>query len=245
MVRLHNFWRAFAASIRDRDLSGLLHEARRRFHSDWLHYGLMRDLGEPFVAPLARVQLTIRPIQESDRPALLAMNADQMSARGPYVRMHRLNFLEAGIGQCYVAATDDDEPCYMQCLMSSSENASIYRYFAGNFQALAPDEALLEYAFTPERYQGKGIMPAAMALIAEKARDFGARRVITFVDHENIPALKGCQRSGFSPYLIRYDHWRLFRRRVSFERLPPGTPYPFETEQPGRAATANQASSTR
>src|SRR5438094_862646 len=43
-----------------------------------------------------------------------------------------------------------------------------------------------------------------------------------------VPALKGCQRSGFSPYLIRVDSWRLLRRRVTFEPLPPGTPYPFE-----------------
>jgi hypothetical protein len=67
-----------------------------------------------------------------------------------------------------------------------------------------------------------------MARIAEKAQNHGARRVITFVDHLNVPALKGCQRSGFSPYLIRVDSWRLFRRRVSFRPLPPGTPYPFE-----------------
>jgi RimJ/RimL family protein N-acetyltransferase len=100
---------------------------------------------------------------------------------------------------------------------------------------------MLEYAFTPEAYQGKGIMPAAMARIAEKAADFGAQRVITFVDRENVPALKGCQRSGFRPYLLRHDRWRLFRRRVSFRPLPAGTRYPFETEAP-RADEANRAS---
>ncbi len=231
-MKLANLARALLVSAKARQLSSLGHEVRRRFYSDWLHYGLRRDLAEPFEAPSAKIPLTIRPLRESDLPILLGMDIEHMSDRGPYVRMHRLNFSHEGIGQCYVAATDDDEPCYMQWLMPGSENPRIERYFHGIFPTLAADEALLEYAFTREGFQGKGIMPAAMARIAEKATELGARRVITFVNHENVPALKGCQRSGFRPYLIRNDRWRLFRRRVSFQPLPAGARYPFESESP-------------
>jgi RimJ/RimL family protein N-acetyltransferase len=235
-VRLATLARAVLASAEARKLGGPMHELRRRLYSDWLHYGLRRDLTEPFEAPSAKIPLTIRPLRESDLPVLLGMDMEHMSERGPYVRMHRLNFSHERIGQCYVAATVDDEPCYMQWLMSGLENQQIERYFHGIFPTLAADEALLEYAFTPERYQGKGIMPAAMARIAEKAADLGARRVITFVDHENVPALKGCQRSGFRPYLLRRDRWRFLRRRVSFQPLPAGARYPFETEASGDEA---------
>jgi RimJ/RimL family protein N-acetyltransferase len=234
--------RALLASAKARNMNGPVHELRRRFHSDRVHYGLRRDLAEPFEAPLAKIPLTIRPLRQSDVPSLLGMDTRHMSERGPYVRMHRLDFSREGIGQCYVAATDGDEPCYMQWLMASRENPQIARYFHSIFPMLAADEALLEYAFTPEAYQGKGIMPAAMARIAEKAADLGARRVITFVDRENVPALKGCQRSGFRPYLLRHDRWRLFRRRVSFEPLPAGTRYPFETEAPPGDQARNVAS---
>lgn len=48
-------------------------------------------------------------------------------------------------------------------------------------------------------------MPHAMAKIAEKGKDLGARRVVTFVAHDNLPALKGCKRAGFSPYLVRRE----------------------------------------
>jgi RimJ/RimL family protein N-acetyltransferase len=157
------------------------------------------------------------------------------------VRLQRLEFFREGIGQCYVATTHEDEPCYMQWLLAATDNSRIQRYFHGGFPTLAADEAMLEYAFTPEAHQGKGIMPAAMARIAEKAGDLGARRVITFVDVENVPALKGCQRSGFRPYLLRRDLWRLFRRRVSFEPLPAGTGYPFETN-PGPSDEAHKQS---
>lgn len=231
-MKLSNLIHVLLASVRTRQVNGLAHEFRRRFYSNWLHYGLRRELATPFEPPAAKIPLTIRPLRESDLPVLLGMEADEMSGRGPYVRMHRLNFSREGIGQCYVAATDDDEPCYMQWLISGSESPQMERYFHGIFPTLARDEALLEYAFTREKYQGKGVMPAAMSRIAEKATDLGARRVITFVDRENVAALKGCQRSGFRPYLIRNDRWRLFRRRVTFRRLPTDATYPFETETP-------------
>ena len=228
MKRLRNLISALAAGIRAGHVRAVGHELRRRLWSDWTHYGLSRNLDVPFPAPDAKIPLEIRRLRESDLAKLLSMNEDYVSDRGPYVRMHRLNFVGERIGTCYVATTDGDEPCYMQWLMSARENEAIRRYFKGIFPLLNPDEALLEYAFTREDYQGKGIMPAAMARIAEKAQDHGARRVITFVDHGNIPALKGCKRSGFEPYLIRVDRWRLFRRQVSFRPLPPGTAYPFE-----------------
>jgi len=120
----------------------------------------------------------------------------------------------------------------MQWLIGPSENDKIQAYFKGIFPLLAPDEALLEYAFTPDAYRGQGIMPCAMAQIAERAKAFAARWVITFVDHQNIPALKGCKKAGFVPYLMRKDTWRLFRRRSTFKQLPPETPYPFDLEQP-------------
>jgi GNAT superfamily N-acetyltransferase len=209
--------RALFAGLRAGELGVLAHEARRRVYSNWRHYGLARNLEESFQAPDARVEIEIRPLRDDDIPKLLGMRDPQMAPRGPYVRMHRLRFLRAGVGTCWVAArVDDDEPCYMQCLIPASQNERIARYFGGIFPRLEPDEALLEYAFTPERFQGKGIMPAAMARIAERAADVGARRVITFVDHENEAALKGCHRSGFQEYVIRTDQWRLFRRSSVF-----------------------------
>jgi GNAT superfamily N-acetyltransferase len=232
MKRLSNLARAVVAGLRSGELRVLADELRRRVWSNWTHYGLSRDLDVPFEAPNAKIPLKIRTLRSDDVPKLLGMDADYVSDRGPYVRMHRLNFVDEGLGTCYVAVTDGDEPCYMQWLMPARQNDRIEGYFRGIFPRLEPDQALLEYAFTREDYQGKGVMPAAMARIAEKARDEGGRSVITFVDHQNIPALKGCQRSGFSPYLLRLDRWRLFRRTVTFTALPPGAPYPYETPKP-------------
>jgi hypothetical protein len=115
--------------------------------------------------------------------------------------------------------------------MSSAENDRIQEYFRGTFPILAPDEALIEGAFTPESHRGLGIMPRAMALIAERATDFGARYVLTFVGEDNIPSLKGCKRAGFAPYMLRKTDWRLLRPRANFLPLPEDKPYPVNQEK--------------
>ena len=71
-------------------------------------------------------------------------------------------------------------------------------------------------------------LPIDQAAFIEKGKDLGARWVVTFVTHDNVPSLKGCQRSGFSPYLSREERWQAFMHSVTFTPLPEGTPYSFE-----------------
>ena len=69
-----------------------------------------------------------------------------------------------------------------------------------------------------------------MALIAERGGDIGAREVITFVNLENIPSLKGCQRAGFHPDLLHHRTRLAFGliTRDHFERLPASDPRRIE-----------------
>ena len=213
-------------------------QVRESTWSDSLAYGLVRDLTVPFEVPAARIPLRVRPLLPADIPLLLDWGRPGTSAEGMREMFNRKLLIDAGIPTCYVAVTEDGVPCYMQWLFAPSENARIVEYFRGIFPALAPDEALLEDAFTCESHRGMGIMPCAMAQIAGEACRFGARRAMTFVDTENIPSLKGCRKAGFHPSLIRRVSCRLGSRRVTFAPLAPGTPYPFEVKGPedGRAA---------
>ena len=74
--------RALVAGLRSGELGVLAEEARRRFRSDWLHYGLSRDLDQPFEAPTAKFDLTIRPLRSTDVPKLLDMRSTQMAPAG-------------------------------------------------------------------------------------------------------------------------------------------------------------------
>ncbi|HEY7688802.1 MAG TPA: GNAT family N-acetyltransferase [Dongiaceae bacterium] len=187
-----------------------------RLHSSWDAVGLRRDLATPLEAPAAAIGIRVRPLEQKDIPLILEVTDPQLSEEEKWERVKRRHMLDAGFGTCFVAATDDDKPCYMQWLITSRDNDKLHNYFSGLFPKLAPNEALLEGAFTPEAYRGKRIMQAAMAQIAEKGEGVGARYVITFVGFDNIASLKGCARAGFFPYISRSQVWRFFRCRTVF-----------------------------
>jgi RimJ/RimL family protein N-acetyltransferase len=176
-------------------------------------YGLRRDLNVPFVAPKAKIPIAVRPLVAEDLPKLLKIGPET-SAQDRLEIAWRRAFAEKHLAGGHVAIDErDGSPCYVQWLLGAVDNDFIRSL--GGFPELARDEALLENAYTPAGYRGLGIMPAAMSQIAEKAATFGARYVITFVEIGNIPSLKGCQRSGFSPHLVhnltRYG-FGVFRR---------------------------------
>jgi GNAT superfamily N-acetyltransferase len=190
---------------------------REPWHSNWEAIGFARDLAVSFAAPDAKIPIEIRPLDAALAARMFVLDDPATSADELELRRSRGELFAAGIGTGYVAVTDDGEPAYCQWLIGPEFNAAIDEFFDGVFPELEPGTALLEGAFTPEAHRGKGIMPAAMARIAEHGHDIGADRVITFVTTDNIPSIKGCERSGFAPYTTRNVIWNGLKRRVEFE----------------------------
>jgi GNAT superfamily N-acetyltransferase len=186
-----------------------------RAHSDSISIGLRRDLSIPFTGPKAKIPLTVRPLAPTDDLSALDP-APGLSPDEAFWRMGQRRLLGSGLRTCYVAIAPDGKFCYMQWVIPASENQRVRAFFGNLYPVLAPDEALLEGAYTPEPYRGKGIMGAAMAEVAEQAAQHGARWVITFVDQQNEASFKGCIKAGFSPYLRRHAKFRWFRRQVAF-----------------------------
>jgi len=217
------------ALARARDLLRLVFTGRGRrvwstvtylLYSDSASVGLRRDLRAPCLAPGAQRPFQVRPLTPGDELAWLDVREPGLSDEQVYARLGQARLLRSGIQTCHVAVEPDGTACYMQWLILSNQNDQVRAFFGNLYPRLAPDEALLEGAYTPEAYRGQGIMAAAMAQIAERAGQFGARWVVTFVDESNVASLKGCARAGFVPFLRRHEAFRLFRRRVSFTPLP-------------------------
>ena len=196
-------------------------ESRKWLWSDTEAYGLARDLTQTFAPPDALIPLTVRPFEPPDEAKLFepVPGAEQPRDESAYLLRNRRAFLKEGIPTCYVAVTGNDEPCYMQWLIGPEANQRLREYFGGVFPPISKHERLLEYAFTSPAFQGKRVMAAAMARVAEQALADGASRAITFVDTDNVPALKGCKRAGFEPYVRRITSWRFMRRTIRFEPL--------------------------
>lgn len=206
----------FPLLIANREFGEIAREVRSRFYSDENWYLLCRDLSQSFPPPSAKIPFRIRPIVEADFPKIRQE------------RPIRLPALKAGLSTCYVALTDDDDICYMQWLIDSSQNHLIETRFKGLCPPLAPDEMQLEWAYTFRRFRGLGLMAAAMSRISELAASRGARWLFTYVECSNLPSLKGCRSSNFRPYKLREDHWRFFHCSERLNTLPSGTKYDFE-----------------
>jgi RimJ/RimL family protein N-acetyltransferase len=191
--------------------AGLYHCLRRQLYQSWVSYGLRRDLTQEHTTPKSQIPITVREFQERDITQLFGAPRRSASRKERLEVMHRLAHLAERIPTCFVAIDErTGSPCFMQWLMLADQNERIKSFFRGRFPALQTDEALLENAYTPPEYRGKGIMSAAMSLVAERARNFGCRYVITFVSKDNTASLKGCAKAGFYPYLIRRDSHTLF-----------------------------------
>lgn len=197
--------------VSDGTPSGVCRLITRQIFREWYAYGLRRDLAVPLETPVARIPLAIRPLQDRDISYLFSDSSDRLTRRSRLEIQQRMAFLAERVPTPYVAIDMNcDRPCFLQWLIGAKSNSQIQSYFCGRFPLLASDEALLEYAYTPSAYRGNGIMPSAMAMIAERAQEIGGRSVITFVLRENTAALKGCAKAGFTPYIVRRDRHCLF-----------------------------------
>lgn len=187
-----------------------------------LSYGLRRDLSVPIEHPSAKIPISVRPMRDGDLDLLLP--ADLPEQERMEANWRRGFARNVGSGGFVAVDERDGSPCYMQWLLRPSQNDFIRQL--KTFPLLKEDEALLENAYTPPSHRGLGIMSAAMAMIAERAADFGARYVMTFVGEDNIASLKGCRRAGFSPDMTHARHDSLFGliRRNRFEPLAQDDP---------------------
>lgn len=197
-----------------------------RFYSKTQSFGLRRDILKPFQNPEAKIDISVRRMNENDiEPLLGSTDPNKLNSR---ILKTRLNIIRANIPNCYVAVNSEGKAGYLQWLIGPEYNDQIQTVFDGAFPVLKENEALLEAAYMNPSFRGLWVMPAAMSRIAEKAVDLGVRWAITFVDINNIPSLKGCWRAGFSPYILREVEWFLFRKKVTYKPIPEDTLRQFQ-----------------
>jgi hypothetical protein len=219
-----------ARLLRSGDLSLILRTIGRRLYSDDVSLGLRRDTTLPFRVPRPPLWLTVRPIEPDDVPPLIDVTSPDGKSGGIMDRVRAAYLIESGIQTCYVAVTREGHICYMQFLIDPSQNEKLRKLYSDLMPPLRKDEALLEGAFSLERYRGRGIMLHVIPKLAKRARELDLRWLIAFASVTNLPMLKGCRWTGFVPYVLRRESYRLFHRQVTFTPLPEGASYPFDTD---------------
>ena len=209
--------------LSERGLPAVVGRVRLLVFSDNRRIGLRRDLRIPLKPPDALVPLQLRRLEAPDVDALLRDDPTDSAAERE-LRAERRHAARELPSHGYVAVSDG-ALCYVQWLLPADANDAIQRCWPGLFPILRPGEALLEAAYTPPAFRGKGVMSAAMARLADQAAEMGAMAALTFVAPDNIPSLRGCARAGFEPYTMRHIAWRFFRRRTTYRAIN-GEPVP-------------------
>lgn len=215
----------------------MLRSAGVRLNSFSPSLGLSRDLTVPHAAPPAKIPVEVRPLRAGEELGFLALD-DTIDGHAAVTILQQRRLLESGVGTCWIAVEPDGTPAYMQFLLFPRDNDGAKRLWGDLFPRLRPGECLLEGAYTPEAYRGKGIMAHAMSRIADAAAEQGARSAVTFVADDNIASLKGCKKAGFAPYTHRFEIWRLNRRRIVHQPMPHGTRYAFDESPPAAVSGA-------
>lgn len=131
-------------------------------------------------------------------------------------KMRHIRLVKENIPTCYIAENNEQVPVFRQWLFKHDQNQRIQNFFGGIFPSLENGEALLEGGFTHENYRGQRIMAKGILNILNLPENNDIKRFITFVDITNIPSIKGLQRAGFTPYSVRHEKWRFFKRTVTF-----------------------------
>jgi hypothetical protein len=217
--------------VKTRQLGAIVGAVRHKIWSDTISFGLRRDLTVPFPAPDAAIPLTMRKATQLDIDRLANLDEPGICLDELAERRERREAFAAGMdGHSYVAVDEHDTPCYFQMLMCPEQNHLSRKLWNKAYPEVKPGQVLIEGAFVPTAFRGKRIMPRAMALLSEIARNDTTTEAITFVDTSNIASLKGCVRSGYSPYCHRVRRWRFFHETVTFEPIPENTSIPGVTE---------------
>jgi ribosomal protein S18 acetylase RimI-like enzyme len=220
-----NPFSVLGALVRTRNLEVIWSELRRHLYSEGSLIGTQLDLDAVQAGVKGRQPAVMREMESRDEAIFTNLSGERSGGEEVMLRLYARRLLGSGLKTCYVLVGEDGTPRHMQYLIKADQNETIKRFFAGRVPPLKPDEGFLEFAFTPQRWRGRGLALRAMAGLIDIAKAEGLRKLVTFVPVQNDAMLKICELSGFRSVSLRTEKYRLFHRRVAFSELEPGSTY--------------------
>ena len=132
----------------------------------------------------------------------------------------RRRLLTYKIGRCYVSFDEKTRPCHFQWVYDSNDNEILEAHFKGEYPSIGPEEVILEHALTLQSSRSRGIHEIARSKIFDmEVRNYGIKQFISFINAQNVPAMRAALHQGFVPVGIRRERWFLFRHRFVFENI--------------------------
>ncbi|MDQ3723384.1 MAG: hypothetical protein M3376_10035 [Actinomycetota bacterium] len=217
--------KAMIALLREVGPHGFVQAIRGRAWSESLSFGLACDLSD---IPPARTP-KIAVVMDPSTPQSFTGFADELGrvTGDDYIEVdQRVRLCDAAVAGLHVATDPEGRPVYAQWLIDSASQDALHGATHGQFPHLAPDETLVEGAYTFVDFRKLGAMAEGMRQLLVKAEAKGAARCYTYVAIENVPSLRGCANAGFD-----LDHTRVTTSRAGRRRVLRRPPLPQERAQ--------------
>lgn len=192
--------------LRKGKIKSLFKGFTNKISSEKTSFVLKRDSNLEHKTPRAFVKLSLRNYKQKDKN-YFTKDEENIS-------------LIKQLPKCIVAVTDEDVPCYRMWVLDSSQNNKIKEFWGNSYPQLKDDEVLMESAFTTPKFRGLGVMPVAMALIADKVKKEGKRHSITITPTTNVNSIRATNYAGFRPFAVRIEKYSFFKKSVRFEKIP-------------------------
>jgi len=200
-------------------------DVKRWISSDAESFGFQRDYTMPHEPPDQCIpNLRIEPLDEVLASKLF--NEPRLTGADQLYLERRKSIWEHGFAGGYVAVDDKGQPAYLQFYIPHDQLDMVRSYWGDLFPEYGPDTLLVEGAWVPPEFRGRGLMAQGMyltSMAAKEASPEGVRYANTYVDAGNRGARAGCEAAGFHIFQRRTERWRLGRQRFEFENMAPAT----------------------
>jgi ribosomal protein S18 acetylase RimI-like enzyme len=188
---------------------------KQQFFSEFHYIGLEKDLTTDDLREVSSLDYYLALASDEDMSQILP-KARQESRKFAVDLIYRKWFYDKGFKRCYIAKIrKTNDICGMQWLILPNDFGVNSLSFKKRYPELRTDEALLEMAYTFEKYRGNRLDPSMMLKLSAIAKSQGVKRALVYVRSDNIPSIKCCERAGFKQFETRYQRKLLFKLKTS------------------------------
>ena len=187
--------------FKDTDLKIFFNQFKRQIYSHSSQVGLFLNLNEyEFPTIETGIKYTLNLATKEDMDEVMKKAKSESKEMLQKLLFRRWMF-EDGYRNCYVARTaDTNDICTVAFIIFPTDNTKVEGKFRNWFVKLRPDEAILEGAYTFEKYRGNRLHPAIIIDRLRICKQQGIKWVLGYIEENNEASLKGAERAGFKRF---------------------------------------------
>jgi L-amino acid N-acyltransferase YncA len=186
-------------------IKSLILKIKKRFFGRYRFIGMARDLHTDDFQEVSKLKYNLVLATRDDFEKIMEKSKTESKMSAEELKQ-RKQFFDSGFNRCYIAKTADNDICSMAWLILPTDKNVNGRNFVKHFPRLGPTDALLEMAYTFEKYRGNRLDPSIMLRLSSVAKNHGAKRIMAYVLADNTPSIRSCERAGFKEFETRYQN---------------------------------------